>query len=307
MNLPQRKQFQLNTALAAALCSAFFAFPAPVSPAAAQAAPGPAAVVSMDVPARSWVESAAQNELQIIKDNGKLPLRFRVHKIDSKGDIIREVIETRDGNVARLVERNGQKLTAEEDAAERDRLKEILASPGDFIRHHKRDDPIRTDSLQLVSQMPQAMIFTYVPGQPQLQGASSRQIVIDFEPDTKYQTAETIDNLLTGVKGRMWIDAQSHHMVRIEGRITHPVNFGWGIVGKIGEGGTIVLEQAQANASGDRWVYSQLNTHLSMRFFLVKTVEMNDKMIQYDFRPLPAVMSVQEAVRTLLAMPVPLR
>jgi len=304
MNQSQRIQFQQRAALAACMGSAIFAFLTPVLPASAQSSAGSTTVVSPDVPPRTWVESAAANELAVIKDDGKAPLSYRVHKIDNKGDVVREVIETRDGTVARLVERNGQKLTAEEDAAERDRLKQILDSPADFVRHHKRDDSTRNDSIQLVSQMPQAMIYTYVSGQPQLPGTNGRQIVIDFEPDKNYRTAETIDNLLTGVKGRMWIDAKSHRMVRIEGLILQPVNFGWGILGKINEGGTIVLEQA--NPTGDRWIYSRLDTHLNMRV-VVKNIAMNDKMTASDFRPLPRSMSVQEAVHTLLAMPVALR
>jgi hypothetical protein len=40
---------------------------------------------------------------------------------------------------------------------------------------------------------------------------------------------------------------------------------------------------------------------------VVKTIAMNDKMMASDFRPLPAPMSVQDAVHTLLAMPVALR
>jgi len=304
MNLPQRYQIQLNCALAMCLSGAFFAFLTPVFLAAAQTAQGSAAVVSPDVPPRTWVESAAANELSIIKDDGKVPLRYRVHKIDSKEDITREVIETRDGTVARLIERNGQKLTTAEDAAERERLNDILASPADFVRHHKRDDATRVDSLQLVSQMPYAMIFTYAPGQPQLHGVPGRQIVIDFIPDKNYKTQETLDDLLTGIQGRMWIDAQSHRMVRVEGLVGEAVNFGWGILGKINKGGTIVLEQA--NATGDRWVYSRLDTHLTMRV-VVKTVAMNNKMTAWDFRPLPKPVSVQEAVHTLLDMPVPLR
>jgi hypothetical protein len=102
----------------------------------------------------------------------------------------------------------------------------------------------------------------------------------------------------------MWIDAQSRRVVRIEGLILQPVNFGWGILGKIYPGGTLVLEQA--NASGDRWIYSKLDTNLTMRV-VVKIIAMNDKMMASDFRPLPAPMSVQDAVHTLLAMPVPLR
>jgi len=304
MSLPQRNPLQLYPSLAVCLGSALFAFLLAVSSAVAQNAPAPAAVVTAEVPPRTWVESAAANERHIIQDDGKLPLRYRVHKIDSKEDITREVIETRDGTVARLLERNGQKLTAAEDAAERERLNEILASPSDFIKHHKRDDATRHDSLQLVSQMPQAMIFTYVPGQPQLPAATGRQIVIDFQPDQNYKPQETLDDLLTGIKGRMWIDAQSRRVVRLEGTVQKDVNFGWGILGKIYPGGTIVLEQS--NVAGDRWIYSKLDTHLTMRV-IVKTVAMNDKMTASDFRPLSGPMSVQDAVHTLLAMPVPLR
>ena len=290
--------------LAVCLGSAIFVILPPAFPVSAQAAPAPGAVATPDLPPSVWVDAAAANELHIIQDDGKLPLRYRIHKVDSKEDITREVIETRDGSVARLVERNGQKLTVTEDAAERERLKEILDSPGDFIRHHKRDDSMRHDSLQLVSQMPQAMIYTYVLGQPQLPGAAGRQIVIDFQPDQNYKARETLDDLLTGIKGRMWIDAQSHRMVRIEGTVQKDVNFGWGILGKINQGGTIVLEQA--NAAGDRWVYSRLDTHLTMRV-VIKTVAMNNRMTATDFRPLPGPISVQDAVHTLLAMPVPLR
>src|ERR1700722_2950065 len=209
MNLPLRNQFQPYIALAACLSSAFFVFLQPVFPVLAQAAPGPGAVVSPDVPARTWIDAAAANEFSIVNDDGKFPLRYRVHKVDSKEDITREVIETRNGTVARLVERNGQKLTAAEDAAERQRLKDILASPGDFIKHHKRDDSTRKYCLQLVKEMPGAMIFSYAPGQPQPPRVAERQIVIDFHPDTNYKTSETVDNLLTGIEGRLWIDARS--------------------------------------------------------------------------------------------------
>jgi hypothetical protein len=305
MNLQQNTQFKHYSELAVCFGSAFFVLLPPILPAAAaQTVPSQAAVVEANVRPRSWVDAAAAYEQHIVKGDGGLPLRYRMHKIDAKEDIEREVIETRDGNVARLIERNGQKLTAAEDAAERERLNEILTSPGDFIKHHKRDDNSRNDSLQLVSQMPQAMIFNYAPGQPQLPGATGRQIVIDYYPDPVYRPQQTLDDLLTGIKGRMWIDAQSHRMVRIEGYVQKDVNFGWGILGKINQGGTIVLEQA--NAAGERWVYSRLDTHLTMRV-VVKTVSMNDKMTAYDFKLLPAPMTVQQAVHTLLAMPVPLR
>jgi len=152
--------------------------------------------------------------------------------------------------------------------------------------------------------MPQAMLFTYTPGQPQSPGATSPQIVIDFHPDPAFKPPTMLSDALTGLEGRMWIDAQSHRVVRIEGHVLHPVNFGWGFVARIYPGGTVSFEQT--NAGGDRWVYSHLDTHLTMRV-IVKTVPMNETMSAANFQVLPAPVSLEEAVHQLLAMPVALR
>jgi len=254
---------------------------------------------------RSWVEAATTNELHIIDDDGSAPLRYRMRKIDERSDTTREEIETRQGDVARLIERNGQPITASEDDAEKERLNAILRSPSEFIRHHKRDSATRKDVMPIVGLMPQAMIYSYVPGQPQQPGVKSPQVVIDFKPDPKFKPPTMFADLLTGVEGRMWIDAESHRLTRIEGHVLQPINFGFGLVGHIYPGGTIELEQA--NAGGDRWVYSHLALHLSLRAMMVKTIPEDNQMTASDFRPLPAPVSFQDAVRLLLAMPVPLR
>ncbi len=42
----------------------------------------------------------------------KHPFRFRLYKEDSKGSTLKEIVETKDGDVARLLERNGKPLSA---------------------------------------------------------------------------------------------------------------------------------------------------------------------------------------------------
>ena len=49
----------------------------------------------------------------------------------------RDIIESNDGTVARLILRDGRPLTDEEDKAERQRLNDMLASPSDFAKHIK--------------------------------------------------------------------------------------------------------------------------------------------------------------------------
>ncbi len=253
----------------------------------------------------TWAEAATQVELSIIQSEGSFPLRYRVRKVDTKGDTTREVIETKQGTVARLVERNGQPLTAEQDAAERQRLNDQIASPDDFLRHHKRDRSTEDYSMQMVRLLPQAMLYSYAPGQPQPAGSTSPQVVLDYRPNPSFKPPTMLADILTGIEGRVWIDAQSHVMTRIEGRILHPVNFGFGILAKLYPGGTLEFEQVRV--SGDRWAYRHLEEHVTVREMMVKTAPMNVQMTSTDFRLMPALLNYQDAIRQLLAMNLPLK
>jgi hypothetical protein len=254
---------------------------------------------------QSWVEAAAVNEQHIINDDGSFPLRYRIRKVDAKNDVTRDIIESRQGTVARLVARNGQPLTVQEDAAERARLTGMLDSPSDFIKHHKRDNAARGYSMDLVREMPRAMIYTYTPDQPLRPNAAGPEVVIDFTPDPHYKTPTLVAEILTGLQGRLWVDRKSLRVTRIEGRVLHQVNFGWGMLARIYPGGTVEFEQA--NAGGDRWAYSRLRENITIREMMVKTVQQHTDMDAADFKILPAPMTYQEAIHMLLATPLTLR
>jgi hypothetical protein len=253
----------------------------------------------------SWAEAATANEQRIIDDDGNFPLRYRMRKVDEKNDTTREIIESRQGTVARLVQRNGEPITAAEDSAERERLNTALNSPSDFAKHHKRDNAARGYSMQLVREMPRAMIYTYTPGQPQLPNFFDPQVVLDFTPDPHYHPPSIVAEALTGLQGRVWIDRKSKHVLRIEGRVLKAVDFGWGMLARVYPGGTIEFEQA--SAGGDRWIYAHLREDITIREMMLKTVRQRAAMDAADFQLLPAPVSYQEAIRLLLAMQIPLR
>ena len=252
----------------------------------------------------SWAEAAADNELHIIDDDGSFPLRYRMRRVDAKGDTTRDVIETRQGTVARLVQRNGQPITAAEDAAEHERLQAQLNSPSDFAKQHKRDNATRNYSMQLVRQISHAMIFTYTPGQPQRPNFAGPQVVLDFTPDPHYKPPSLIDDTLTGIEGRVWIDRKSLRVIRVEGHVLHPIDYGWGVLGRIYPGGSVEFEQA--NAGGERWAYAHVREDLTIRM-VIKTVQERQSMDAADFQLLPAPVDYQEAIQILLATPLQLR
>jgi len=250
---------------------------------------------------QSWAQDAIGNEIKVIESSDKVPLRYRQRRVGAKGDTTREIIVSRDGNVGRLVERDGQPLTAAEDADERERLNDLLSSPDDFYRHHRKDLDTRDSVIKVVGLMPQAMLYSYALGQPQLKG-SQGEVVLDFHPNPDFHPPTMFAECLTGLEGRVWIDPRTRTLSRIEARVLRPVNMGFGILAKIYPGGTLALDQT--NVGDDHWVYSHLDEHVTARVLMVKNYPENTVITSWDFRPMTSLLSYQDSIRALLAMPV---
>ncbi len=275
---------------------------------AAGAAPQAAATAAdlLKRPPLAWAEAGAASQERILNAGTDIPLRFTERKVNARGDTTRILIESRDGTVARIVQRDGKPLTAEENNAERDRLNDLLRSPDAFVRRHRHDHAGRDYALELVHALPRAMLWSYAPGQPQLPDLSGAQIVLDFTPDPNFKPPSLITGGLTAIAGRVWIDGQTRCVTRIQARILHPVDFGWGgVLARVSEGGTVELEQRQA--AERRWFYSRLSEQVTLREMLVHTVNEQSHSSAWNPQVLPAPVSYQEAIRELLAMPVPTR
>ena len=274
------------------------------------APPPPTASNALSRPARDWARQAAKNEAEDVLEHTTF-FRYRVHILDQRGDRTRDVIEAREGTVSRTILRNGQPLSADENNAEQARLTDMLESPSVFSRHLKNDAEGKKLAVDLVRLMPDAMDFTYVPGQPQTSTAptasspSLPQIVLDYAPNPQWKPPTTTSEALTGLRGRMWIDPATGQLLRMEGEIFQGINLGWGMLAHIYPGGRLVLEQA--DQGGGRWIYTHFAEQASVRALMVKSVSVHTTVDASLFERLPGPISYTDAIRRLLSEPLPTR
>jgi hypothetical protein len=254
------------------------------------------------VPAKSWAIDAAAKEIDLINHSGSY-LRYRQRAIDDKGDEMRDVIESKDGTVARLIMRDNRPLTADEDRAERDRLNDLLDHPSDYARHVKNDASAKKLAIDMIKLMPGAMIYVYAADQTPTPTSSAPQVVIDYSPDPKFNPPNTTSVALTGLRGRIWIDTNSRTILHMTGEIFRPVNVGWGMIAHIYPGGKLDLEQA--DASGSRWNMTHFHEDITARALMVKSIAIKKEFHSLDFQPLPGPMTYQDAIHLLLNTPLP--
>lgn len=271
----------------------------PEAPSSASALASP-----LSVDPRSWVVDASANELLALHHADSY-LRYRMHVIDEKGDQVRDIIESKDGSVARLIFRDGKPLTEEQDKAERQRLTDMLASPSNYAKHIKNDSSGRKIADSLIRLMPDAMTYTYVSGQPQSgKNNGALEIVLDYKPNPKFAPPNTTAEALTGLEGRVWIDAKTRYVVRMEGTIFRGINFGWGMLAHIYPGGKLSLEQT--SAGGDRWIFTHFTEQLNVRALMVRNLNLKANIEASNFQT-TSPMSYQDAIHLLLNTPLPTR
>lgn len=296
----------VRTSVSLILLAACFSPGSTATSAMAQQAGRQQAYAPLSLTPAEWAKEAAQNEIKIVRYN--MPyLRYRVHQIDAKGDQTRDVIESKDGTVARLIAREDKPLTREQDAAERSRLQEMINSPQAFAKHTRSDLSGKKTAVELLAMMPEAMIYSYAPGQPQRPGVARspdglQEVVLDFEPNPAWKPPTFISEALTGLAGRIWIDPRTRAVTLLQGRLVHAVNFAWGMLAHIYPGGTVTVEQTELPAQ--RFMISHFVENVTLRAMLVKTIKMHADISTSAYTPVSAL-TFQQAIQILLDTPLP--
>ena len=235
-------------------------------------------------------------------------MRYRSRTVNARGDLTRDTIESREGTVARLIAVDGKPLTIAQDDAERARLQAMLDSPSAFARHVRSEHASRKQAIEMIKLIPDAMLFTYAEGQPQprtmpANAAEGRPfLALDYQPNPAWSPPSLTAEMLTGLKGRMWLDPRTHHLVELEISVFRPVNVGFGVLAKVFPGGTVVM--SQSTPVQDRWPIDQLAEHITLRALMVKTYKEDAEIHNSGFSQVPSV-GYQEAIKVLLATPLP--
>lgn len=246
--------------------------------------------------AQACVDRALANELAAAQDFGH-PMRYRLRKVTPRLSTTREIYETRDGGVARLLMVNGKPLSPSAEAREQARLKELDGDPELQQRRKQAEARDRARALKVLRALPAAFLYQYAgPGQ----GPAGPVERYTFRPNPAYSPPDLETDVLAAMSGEIWVDPEALRVVRLRGTLERDVAFGWGILGRLNRGGWVRIDQADVGGGVWRTVRLQLAMNgrvlfKARRFDVVETMS--------DFAPLPLDMSYQEAITRLLALP----
>jgi hypothetical protein len=261
---------------------------------AQQAAPPATPQVS----AQELVRRVIANEDMASQEHVRLLYRLRT-ETPKTGAVTKELIETNEGVVARLIAVNGKPPTAEERRKDDERLEKLAHDPQARAAKQKQQKEDEERTTRMVKALPDAFLYQYDGFEP---GKNGQQLIrLKFTPSPKYDPPNRELQVYEGMEGSMLVDRADERLVKIQARLFKTVNFGWGILGRLDPGGQFEVEQSRVG--GDRWEVTEMHLHFTGKILLFKSLNINEHEAAFDYRRAPDNLTFTQGIEFLKKQP----
>jgi hypothetical protein len=261
----------------------------PVSWAAAQtSAPAPAES------AQELVRRVIERELVELEKPGRYIYRLRREGPEGSGSTTRDLIDTRDGLVSRLIATNDRPATAEERARDDRRLEKLLADPDEQRKHKERQEKDAAQVRRLVRALPDAFLYEYDGTEP---GPHGELVRLKFHRNPGFDPPSRETIIYKGMEGTMVVEPRELRLVRMDASLIEDATLGWGLLARLNKGGRFTLEQSLL--PDGEWETTRMTLDFTGKAFLFKTIRIKQKQSITDFRPAPAGLNLAEGIELL--------
>jgi hypothetical protein len=183
---------------------------------------------------------------------------------------------------SRLIEINDKPLSREQQAQEQSKLNNETARrahecASDRQARIAKYEARRAEEHTLMQQMAAAFTFS-LAGEQRVGGVEC--YILDARPNPAYDPPVEKARVLTGMKGRLWIDKEHFHWVKVQAEVINTVPFGL-FVAKVKPGTSFELEQAP---QGDVWLPKHFSESVNATVMGLYTMRSNEEELYSDYQ-----------------------
>jgi hypothetical protein len=225
-------------------------------------------------PANEFVRQIVDNELQAEKkDQSHWMLRLEMRK--SGKTEVREVVETKDGDLDRLISVNGEPVP-EDQQRERERgLQRLISNPAELKKSKRETEEDQARSQRLLKMLPDALVFEYGEQRGDL-------VELKFKPNSHFRPPSHEAAVVRAMEGVLWVHGRQKRLAEISGHLTRPVKFGGGLLGHLDAGGHFNVKQEEVQPG--YWELSVLDVEMKGKALFFKTIGVQEEMKRSMFR-----------------------
>jgi hypothetical protein len=200
---------------------------------------------------------------------------YLIDKREGTQILTEEQVDTKDGPLYRVLAIDGTPLNLGQRRQDDARMDLLLHDPVQQLRLKVEHDEDEAKLEKLLRLMPQAFLYDY-------DGVDGDLLKIKFRPNANYNPPTYEARVVHSLAGTVFIDSQHKRLAKFSGRIINRVEFGYGLLGHINQGGTIEIGRVQVEPS--EWKTIFVNIQLSGRMVFFKTISKQEYETRSNFR-----------------------
>ena len=235
-------------------------------------------------PAKEIVQAATRAELDADK-NDHTRWRYRDAKQDGI-DTVSIVVETEYGSVRRLIMKNGRPLTAAEAKAEDERVQRFIHDPEKLAKQRRDGAQDGKNAEELLKMLPEAFLW-------KVQSDDAQRITLHFDPNPNFSPPDMQGRVLGAMAGTLVVNKAQSRIETISGKLTQDITIGWGLLGRLRQGGTFRVERREV-APG-LWQIVETHVHIEGKALFFKSIGEQQDEVQTEFTQVPAGTTLEQA------------
>jgi hypothetical protein len=230
------------------------------------------------------VRTAMQAELAADK-NDHTRWRYRDAKKDGT-DTVAIVVETDYGAVRRVIMRNGQPLNEAEARAEDERVQRFIHDPEKLAKQKRDGAQDGKNAEDLLKMLPEAFTWKIV-------SEDEQKYTLHFDPDPSFNPPNMQGRVLGTMAGTLVVSKPESRIATISGKLTQDVTIGWGLLGRLREGGTFRVERREVIPGF--WQIVETHVHIEGKALFFKTIGEQQDEVQTEFTQVPQGTTLEQA------------
>lgn len=233
--------------------------------------------------AKSLIQQAVDAELSADREDRS---RWRFRDDDRTKQTVSVVVQTDAGAVKRPFLRNGHPLSPAEAKAEDERIHAFIHDPAALARARRDSESDDRSATAFLKMLPSAFTWT-------ITGETPDRINLHFQPNPNFHPPDMQARVLAVLAGDLTVDKAQHRIVSIRGALTEDVTIGFGMLGRIRQGGTFDVERRQVAPT--LWQITETHVHIDGKALFFKTIGQQQDELQTEFKQVPGPTPLEAA------------
>ena len=230
------------------------------------------------------VASAVATELQSNKTD-HTPFMYRDHDITPDHDTLYYTVETPAGNLKKKLQDHGRPLSPQDRAADDSARGTLMSNPDAMRKLRQNNTHDDQQAEQMLKLLPVAYLWSIASEHGDL-------TTLDFKPDPAFNPPSMEARVLSAMSGQIVISRPQNRIATIRGSLVDDVKFGYGIFGRLRQGGSFQVERREV--APHHWQITETHVYISGHALFFKSIGDQEDEVRSDFHISPAT-TLQQA------------